>query len=312
MKIERLLSIIFYLLNRNIVSGQTLADHFNVSRRTILRDINTLTLAGIPIYTELGVNGGYAIHKDYQFNTKVINDDNSDYILQALVGLKMIYGEELINDTYEKVQHLFAKTAETAENRLIELNFSALSQESQVMTDVQELKLAIKKQRKVEFNYTNRKNQTNYVAVDPLHIVYMWYGWYLFGYSHLKKDYRLYKIIRIRGLKNSEQDWAQDYDVVSLWHNFELGQQEKMITIEIEYEKSIRILVEEYFKGQLMTETTDLLRTKVTIYDYDFMLFSLILGFGDKLKVLSPPAYVTKIKGHLEQTLNANYSNSDS
>ena len=72
MKIERLIGIIFYLINRECVTTNELAQKFEVSRRTILRDIDTLTLAGIPIYSELGVNGGYIINKDFKVDEKLL------------------------------------------------------------------------------------------------------------------------------------------------------------------------------------------------------------------------------------------------
>ena len=72
MKIERLIGIIFYLINRECVTTNELAQKFEVSRRTILRDIDTLTLAGIPIYSKLGVNGGYIINKDFKVDKKLL------------------------------------------------------------------------------------------------------------------------------------------------------------------------------------------------------------------------------------------------
>lgn len=94
MKIERLLGILFYIINRDNVSANNLAEHFNVSRRTILRDINTLTLAGIPIYSEVGFKGGYSINPDYRLNEKIIDNANSEYMLLALQSLKSVYGEK--------------------------------------------------------------------------------------------------------------------------------------------------------------------------------------------------------------------------
>ena len=93
------------MLNRECVSANTLAEEFSVSRRTILRDINDLTLAGIPIYSEIGSKGGYSIQSNYKINEKIIDDDNSKYMLLALKSLKDIYGDKKVKETYEKVKH---------------------------------------------------------------------------------------------------------------------------------------------------------------------------------------------------------------
>ena len=93
MKIERLIGIIFYLINRECVTTNELAQKFEVSRRTILRDIDTLTLAGIPIYSELGVNGGYIINKDFKVDEKILDSNNKEYILLALNSLRTVNGK---------------------------------------------------------------------------------------------------------------------------------------------------------------------------------------------------------------------------
>ena len=107
MKIERLIGIIFYLINRECVTTNELAQKFEVSRRTILRDIDTLTLAGIPIYSELGVNGGYIINKDFKVDEKIIDNNNKEYILLALNSLRTVYGNKKVIETYEKMKHLY-------------------------------------------------------------------------------------------------------------------------------------------------------------------------------------------------------------
>ena len=107
MKIERLIGIIFYLINRECVTTNELAQKFEVSRRTILRDIDTLTLAGIPIYSELGVNGGYIINKDFKVDEKIIDSNNKEYILLALNSLRTVYGNKKVIETYEKMKHRY-------------------------------------------------------------------------------------------------------------------------------------------------------------------------------------------------------------
>ena len=84
MKIERLIGIIFYLINRECVTTNELAQKFEVSRRTILRDIDTLTLAGIPIYSELGVNGGYIINKDFKYVSTMVNTSSDISLFDTL------------------------------------------------------------------------------------------------------------------------------------------------------------------------------------------------------------------------------------
>ena len=151
MKIERLIGIIFYLINRECVTTNELAQKFEVSRRTILRDIDTLTLAGIPIYSELGVNGGYIINKDFKVDEKIIDSNNKEYILLALNSLRTVYGNNKVIETYEKMKHLYS---DVNINALPDVDFSVVTENPHIMKCVDLINKAIKEQRTIKFIYT--------------------------------------------------------------------------------------------------------------------------------------------------------------
>ena len=89
-----MINIIFYLMNRDRVTTKELSEKFEVSSRTILRDIDTLTLSGIPIYSELGVNGGYILNKNFKVNEKIMDNNDKEIILTALNSLATVYGDK--------------------------------------------------------------------------------------------------------------------------------------------------------------------------------------------------------------------------
>ena len=180
MKIERLIGIIFYLINRECVTTNELAQKFEVSRRTILRDIDTLTLAGIPIYSELGVKGGYAINKDFKVDEKIIDSNNKEYILLALNSLRTVYGNNKVIETYEKMKHLYS---DVNINALPDVDFSVVTENPHIMKCVDLINKAIKEQRTIKFIYTNSAGNTKEVFLNPLHTYYKWYSWYAFGYD---------------------------------------------------------------------------------------------------------------------------------
>lgn len=191
MKIERLIGIIFYLINRECVTTNELAQKFEVSRRTILRDIDTLTLAGIPIYSELGVNGGYIINKDFKVDEKIIDNNNKEYILLALNSLRTVYGNKKVIETYEKMKHLYN---DVNINTLPDVDFSVVTESPQIMGCVDLINKATKEQRTIKFTYTNSAGNTKKVFLNPLHTYYRWYSWYVFGYDTSKNDYRMFKV----------------------------------------------------------------------------------------------------------------------
>nr|WP_286184262.1 WYL domain-containing protein [Clostridium sp. CCUG 7971] len=302
-----MLGILFYILNRERVSGAILADKFGVSRRTILRDIDTLALAGVPIYAETGSKGGYSINQSYRINEKLIDNSNSEYILLALKSLKDVYGDKKVTETYEKVKHMFSVSDS---EKTMEIDFSVINENKYTIEMVSKLKYLIQEKSNITFEYTNSKSKSHYVTIDILHVFYKWYSWYIFGYNTDKKEFRMYKIVRIRNLKQNNELWLQDYDIKKELEKYENAITEKNITIYIEYEKEIQILIEEYFLGEIITEKENTIVSKVTIKDDDFILFSIILGFGNKIKVLAPTSFSLKIQQHLEKTLKI-YKNSD-
>ncbi len=105
MKIDRLLGITLYLLNREVVSAAVLAEEFEVSVRTILRDIDSLSLAGIPITSLYGSGGGYKIMENYKLNSNLMDDKDYSHILTALQGLKTGLNKKGVQETFEKIQH---------------------------------------------------------------------------------------------------------------------------------------------------------------------------------------------------------------
>lgn len=307
MKIERLIGILFYILNRDCVSATTLAEEFGVSRRTILRDIDTLTLAGIPIYAEIGSKGGYSINRDYKLNEKLMDRTNSEYILLALKSLKDIYGDKKVTETYEKVKHIFT-VSET--EKTMEIDLSVINEHKYVVETVRALKKSIQQKINVTFDYTNAQNKSSQIKADILHVFYRWYSWYVFGYNCDTKMFRMYKVIRIRNLKLNNEYWLQDYDIEKELKTHEKGRPNGNIIVVIEYQKEIQTLVEEYFPNETTTKTENTIISEVIMKANDFILFSILLGFGDKIKVLSPTSFPLQIQNHVEQTLKI-YKNSD-
>lgn len=309
MKIERLIGMLFYILNRECVSASILAQQFGVSRRTILRDIDTLTLAGIPIYAEIGSKGGYSIHPDYKLNEKLMDRTNSEYMLLALKSLKDLYGDDKVAETYEKIKHIYALPDL---ERTMEIDLSVISENKYVTQVINLLKSSIQQKMNVSFEYTTSQNKCSLINADILHVYYKWYAWYALGYNRDTQMFRMYKVVRMRNLHFNHIGWAQAYQIEEELKKHEASRSTDNHTVVIQYKKDIQTLVEEYFPNARPTaETKTTITSEITMKTNDFILFSILLGFGDKLKVLSPVSFALQIQNHLEQTLKF-YKNSDS
>lgn len=308
MKIERLIGIVFYLLNRENVTANQLAQQFQVSRRTILRDVDTLTLAGIPIYSEAGVNGGYAINKDFKVNEKIMDNRNSEYMLLALQSLKSVYGNGKVEETYEKVKHIYSDKEAFI---IPEIDFSVVKENEIVIEAVSRLKEAIEQSKVIDFIYTNSKGNSRKVNLKPLHIYYKWYSWYIFGHDSEMESFRVFKVVRIKELRVREEIFINDYNVEALLKQCEQDKSDDNLQVTLKYFKEIDPLINEYFLGNIIKEDGRFIIRVVEIKEEDFMSFSIILGFGEKVEVLSPKAYRERIINHSQRILINYIENSD-
>lgn len=308
MKIERLIGIILYLLNRNNVTASQLANHFEVSKRTILRDIDTLTLAGVPIYSEIGVKGGYTMNKAFALNEKIIDNANLEYLILAIESLKTVYSDKKVLETYEKVKHLYV---ENETNSNMKIDFSVITEHDFVIKNLTDLNSAIRKNLVITFDYINSTGKTRKVTLQPLHTFYKWYFWYMLGYDMTKEVVRLFKIVRMSNLEISIEEFHNTYDVSLLLKEYEDNKNSDTICVSIQYAKEIDNLVHEYFAGEIVADDGKNIIRTIYIKEYDQMSFSLILGFGNKIEVLSPESYKHKVIVHSENILNMYRVNSD-
>lgn len=308
MKIERLIGIVFYLINRKLVTANQLAEHFNVSKRTILRDIDVLTLSGFPIYSEIGSKGGYSMSPDYRVNEKILDLSNTQYMLLALKSLKSVYGENKVIETYEKVKHIYDLEIEESH---IDIDFSVINENESVISKVSELRTALIKKQTILFEYTNQKIQKRLVKGNVIYVYYKWYAWYAFVHD-LGKDMNLmFKVVRMDNIQVTNDYYTNVYDSKKLLEVYSQSNQNEKIPVVMEYPAKCEKLVTEYFGGVIIDSQNKVIKRKIHIKEDDFMIFSLILGLGDKVRIVSPSSYRKKVVEHLRASILKNTLNGD-
>jgi len=174
MKIDRLISIIVYLLNHGRTSAQKLAEEFEVSSRTIMRDLESLDQAGIPIQSFYGVEGGYQIMDSYVLEKQVATSHEYDWIVTALEGMASAYASKSLKQALEKVQSI-SHTRDTA----VSEDLGVASEDDKTNEQLTLLEDAIKEKCVVRFSYTNSHDEVKDIQVEPVCLQYKWYNWYL-------------------------------------------------------------------------------------------------------------------------------------
>lgn len=283
MKIERLYAITVYLLNHGRTSASELAKYFEVSLRTIQRDIDSLCLAGIPIISAAGAAGGYEISDRFKIDQEFATSDDYSYILTALQGLISATDNQKAKHTLEKIVHV----SNPNDNGII-LDFSVLREGDQIT--LQMLQTAVIEKRTVAFKYTNNNNETRIHSVEPIAVIYRWYAWYLLAYSKTKNDYRTYKLVRMSNLEITDQPFVKKHETADIiLKNTDKTDSRQYIDVLIKCKEVSKSRVIEYLNGTIIEEflNGDTLM-KLTVVENEHFWIGTLLSLSDNVEVIAP------------------------
>lgn len=193
MKIDRQIGILSMLLQKDTVTAPYLAEKFEVSRRTINRDIDDLCKAGIPVVTKQGVNGGISIMENYKLDKTLFTQGEMQDILAGLRSLDSVNGTNRYGQLMEK---LSAGSSDfMVGNQTVLIDLSSWYKDS-LTPKIELIRTAIDKCRKLEFVYYSSKGESAR-CIEPYYLIFRWSSWYVWGWCDARKDYRLFKLNRL-------------------------------------------------------------------------------------------------------------------
>ena len=196
MKIDRLIGILSVLLQRDTVTAPELAARFEVSRRTIGRDLEALCRAGIPIATRQGANGGVSILGSYRLDRTLLTGAEMRDILAGLRSLDSVNGTNRYGQLMEKLEA--GSSDFMAGNQSVLIDLSAWYRDS-LAPKIERIRSAIDTARKIRFTYYAPGGETAR-TVEPYYLIFRWSSWYVWGYCEKRADFRLFKLNRMDGL----------------------------------------------------------------------------------------------------------------
>ncbi len=288
---NRLFEIVYILLQKKKTTAKELADRFEVSTRTIYRDIETLSTANIPIYASKGKDGGIGLLDEYVLNKTILSEEEQNQILFALQGMKKVKGQDE-KDILEKLSILFNKEI----NDWIKIDFSNWGNVQEERFDI--IKSAILNKQLIGFTYYNSNGEESKRIVEPLQIWFKDKSWYLVSYCKLKQDYRIFKIARIKEVKMLQEHFERELPKEeNEQYNF------KIIELELEINKAMTYRVYDEFESKEITKKQDgnfIIKVK---YPENEWVYGYILSFGEYAKVLNPGYAKNIIKDKLQRTL---------
>ena len=282
MKIDRLIGILSILLQKEMTTAPELAEHFEVSRRTINRDIEALCKAGVPIQTTQGTGGGISIMNGYRMDRTILTSKDMQVILAGLRSLDSVSGSKYYGQLMEKLQTGSSEMISGKDSMLIDLSSWYKTSLAPKIATIQD---AIENRHIISFKYyapTGESTRT----IEPYYVVFKWSSWYVYGWCRKRKDYRLFKLNRMDMLKDTGKDFVcrnaplPDLETENIYP-MEI-KVKALFTPDVKWR-----LVEEFGPGCYQETKDGKLLFTADYTDADYFI-DWIMTFGDKAEVLEP------------------------
>ena len=297
MKLDRLMGILTILLQNERVTAPFLADKFEVNRRTISRDIDTLCQAGIPLITHQGNGGGISIAEGFKLDKSVLTLDELGEIIAAIKGLGSVSEKAKIERTLDKLGANTNAVISLREPVVIDL---ASYYKNDLTIKIEQLKRAILDTKIVAFDYHYEKGET-FRRIEPYLVIFQWSSWYVFGYCPKRQDWRMFKLNRLLNLVTLEENFPKR-DIPIERRDFFSHLTDEHILKAI-FDKSVRYLLIESYGFDSFYETDAGLHFEIGYTNKNYMV-SWLLGFGANVKVLEPQCLVLEIKAITKKILS--------
>lgn len=295
MQINRLFEIIYVLLEKEKVTAKELSKRFEVSQRTIYRDIETLSAAGIPIYMIKGKGGGISLLPNFILNKAVLTEQEKADILSSLKAVNAVNFTRS-DTTLEKMDSMLGNS----NSDWIEVDFSSWGNYEKEAENFKILKGAVIEKRKIKFDYASGRSEKTKREVLPLKLVFKSTAWYLYGFCELRKDFRFFKLRRIENLELEEDTFQMEIPSIipNIGKNYSTIQMIKA-KLEISYKMAFRVYDEfteykELENGNFLCEILMPDIESICVY---------ASSFGEFCRIIEPVQAKERLKGMVERML---------
>ncbi len=309
MKIDRLVAILVLLLGKERVQAKELAEKFEVSVRTILRDVDAINQAGIPIVTFQGANGGIGIAEGYRLDKSVLTGDEMAAIISTLKGIDgAIHGKQheiLMEKLKKSMSAPQLEKLDSKLNRLV-IDLSPWKEDDHTKERLAEIVKAIDASQELELTYLDNESKRTMRRVEPYSLILKTQNWYLYAWCHLRNAFRYFRISRIRELKNTGVVFTPRKIVPQNLPNQPLWSQiGEMVTLELAFNEQMESILPDFFREGIEGYTDGRILVRTTLPD-SLWMYGLLLSFGLGVEVISPP-HVRQRLGEMARDISKIY-----
>ena len=287
MKDNRLFRILYYILERGKVTANELADKFEVSVRTIYRDIDSISSAGIPIYALQGKGGGIEIAEDFVLSKSLLSENEKQQIMSALQGLD--------NTTIQRENELLTKLSalfKMKNTSWIEVDFNNWQNNKMYEKTFDDIKSAILSKNIISFTYFSSNEKETDRSVKPVRLIFKSQDWYLYALCLLRNDFRYFKLSRIKNLEIHTEKFDDSFENAILKKEMP---HENTVHIKVKFDRKVAFRVYDEINGEITEDNDGNLYSEIEIPN-DYNLYNYIFSFGDEAEVLEPEEVRIQIK----------------
>lgn len=287
MKNNRLFKILYYVLEKGKVTANELAEKYEVSIRTIYRDIDVLSSAGIPIYATQGKGGGIEIADDFVLKKSFLSENEQEQILIALKGLDLT-NKEYENELLTKLTALF----KTKNTNWIEVDFTNWQRSKSYDELFKDIKSAIINKNIVRFIYFSSNKKETSRKVKPIRLLFKGWDWYVYAFCLSRNDFRYFKLSRIKEFEILPNTFEDDFDSIVLKKEIEY---EETVFVKVKFDREMAFRVYDEVSSAIEEDEDGSLYATVELPN-DYNLYNYIFSYGDAAEVLEPKEIRDKIK----------------
>ncbi|MDO4464937.1 MAG: YafY family protein [Bacillota bacterium] len=289
--------ILYYLLGRGQATACELAEKFEVSTRTIYRDIDKLSSAGIPVYTTTGHGGGVQLVENFVLKQALLSKEDMQNILIGVQSLSAACLPEA-DAVIAKLQAIFQMQT----SNWIEVDYSRWGcRAEREKSSFELLKKAIQDRYQIQFQYYNSTGEFSERGCYPLKLIYKDKAWYLSAFCLKRKGIRLFRISRMRKLELTDQHFEEILREEQ--PSSSKPPENHLMEMELSFSKEMAYRVYDSFDEDVITQSGEKLIVKVAMPE-DEWLYGFLMSFGDKLTVLDPPYLKEELKKRFKMALN--------
>lgn len=316
MKIDRLLAITVLLLNRGRVSAKELSERFEVSSKTIYRDMDTLNQAGIPIVAHQGISGGFEIMEQFMIDRYWLSIEEMESLVTAVKGINLALEDQETDALLQKVTSLLQKAQRgyifqgKRDDRLV-MDLNPWGQRGGIKETMKLLRLAINERRRTAIEYISSNGTSQRRIIEPASLILKGSIWYVQAYCTMRKDFRVFRLSRIQDAEMVEGTFEpQEIPKVEHFRWDESWSDTSTESLVLKFDPTARQRIADVFHPDEVTMLPDGSMQVEVVMKPDDWFYGMILSFGGQVKVESPGFVAQEVVRRAQQIMER-YVNED-